>query len=168
MPIFKRIKLLDNLKASGQELDRNCNAATRIKNVTGATLAVNEFDHEGRIITLNAAAGVAVTLPASVGGGAKYKFIIGTTITSVGTTIKVANTTDAFQGWSNYVGDDAAALTGFIAVAGTDDTVTLNGTTTGGYVGDTVEFIDVGAGRWQVEIFGKATGGEATPFSATV
>jgi hypothetical protein len=57
---------------------------------------------------------------------------------------------------------------GFIASAGSDDTITWNGTTTGGYVGDMIEIEDIASGLFQVKVLGKATGTEATPFSAAV
>lgn len=136
--------------------------------LTSAT-AVTRAGYAGRSTVLSNATGFAVTLPAATGSGDRYNFIIGTTVTSGSMTIKVANSSDAFQGFSMVVSDDAGGpVKGFIAAAGTDDTVTLNGTTTGGYVGDVISFIDIAANRFQVEVRGKATGTEATPFSATV
>jgi len=54
--------------------------------------------------------------------------------------------------------------------AGTsDDTVTLNGTTTGGVdIGDWIEFEDITATAWAVRGFITQSGTEATPFSDTV
>lgn len=136
---------------------------------TASTLTVTAAAHAGAVVTLNRAAGIAVTLPAAAGTGYRYRFVIGTTVTSNSTTIKVANASDAMQGFSNVISDDAGGpAKGFIVAAGTDDTITFNGTTTGGYVGDMVEVIDVATNRFQVSVFGKATGTEATPFSATV
>ena len=139
-----------------------------IVNVTASTLTVTALAHAGRLVTINAAAGCAVTLPASLGVGDEYEFLIGTTITSNSTTIKAANASDAYQGFQMVVSDNSAAVLGYIAVAGTDDTVSFNGTTTGGYVGDRVTVRDVAANKFQVEVQGKATGTEATCFSATV
>lgn len=137
--------------------------------VTGSSVTITQAAHAGRVVNLSRAAGIAVTLPAASGSGSVYRFVIGTTITSNSTTIKVANTSDAMQGFSMIVSDDAGGpVKGFIAAAGTDDTITFNGTTTGGYIGDTVEIIDIATNVFQVRILGKATGTEATPFSATV
>jgi hypothetical protein len=136
--------------------------------VTTSTLTATVASHAGRVVTLSRAAGVAVTLPAASGSGAKFQFLVKTTVTTPSTTIKVANSSDAFIGFSNIVSDDPAACKGFIAAALSDDTVTLNGTTTGGYAGDLVTLEDVAANVWAVRVFGKATGTEATPFSATV
>lgn len=149
--------------------DGHFKGGNSIVNATASTLAVTSAIHAGKTVTLNRAAGIAVTLPAASGSGDKYRFVVGTTVTSNSTTIKVANSSDAVQGFSMVVSDDAGGpVKGFIASAGTDDTVTFNGTTTGGYIGDVAEFEDVAANVWEVTVRGKATGTEATPFSATV
>ncbi|RTL52930.1 MAG: hypothetical protein EKK40_07065 [Bradyrhizobiaceae bacterium] len=135
-------------------------------NLTASTALDSSYND--KTVKLNAAAGLTVTLPAATGSGFKVKIVVGTTVTSNGYIIQVANSTDAYQGFSLIVSDDTAAVKGFIASAGSDDTVTLNGTTTGGYVGDVVEIEDIESGKFQVSVTGKATGTEATPFSAAV
>jgi hypothetical protein len=65
------------------------------------------------------------------------------------------------------VSDNTAAVLGF-ATAAASDTITLNGTTLGGIVGDHIEIIDAITGTFAVRVFTAATGTEATPFSATV
>ena len=135
--------------------------------VTGATLTCSRDVHGGRVTAINAAAGCAVTLPNATGTGAEYRFFIGTTITSNSTTIKVNNASDVMSGRAFVISDGAAAVLGY-ATAATDDTITLNGTTLGGYAGDVIEIIDAIAGTYLVKVLTKATGTEATPFSATV
>lgn len=135
--------------------------------VTGATLTCNRDVHGGRVTAINAAAGCAVTLPNATGTGSEYRFFIGTTITSNSTTIKVNNATDVMSGRAFVISDNSAAVLGY-ATAATDDTITLNGTTLGGYAGDMIEIIDAYPGIFQVKVLTKATGTEATPFSATV
>lgn len=137
-----------------------------VQTITASTSADASFN--GKTVVLTAAAGLTITLPEATGSGWRTRFVLGATVTSNSTVIKVANTTDAFVGFSQIVSDNAAAVLGYIASAGTDDTVTLNGTTTGGYIGDIIEVEDIAAGRFLVHIVGKATGTEATPFSATV
>ena len=134
---------------------------------TTASIVCSREVHAGRTITINAAAGCAVTLPAATGTGSVYRFFIGTTITSNSTTIKVANATDVMSGRAYVISDGAAAVLGY-ATAATDDTITLNGTTLGGFAGDLIEIIDAIAGTYLVSVNTKATGTEATPFSATV
>lgn len=138
----------------------------RIVNVTDSTVTISEENHEGLTITLNRAAGIAVTLPAATGGGGRYKFIIGTTVTSNSTTIKVVGN-DIMVGHA-LLAQDGGDTSVMFETAADSDTVTLNGSTTGGIAGGVVELIDMAADTWHVQAFGSATGTEATPFSATV
>jgi hypothetical protein len=135
--------------------------------ITGATLTCTKDVHAGRTTVISAVAGCAVTLPAATGTGSVYRFIIGSTITSNSTTIKVANTTDVMTGRAFVISDNTAAVLGF-ATAASSDTITLNGTTLGGLAGDHIEIIDAITGTFAVRVFTAATGTEATPFSATV
>lgn len=153
--------------ATAAELNRAADASTRIVNATAATLTVTEALHDSKVVTLNRAAGVAVTLPAATGSGTKLHFVLGTTVTSVGTTIKVVGN-DIMTGVALMAADTAGDVVLAFETAADSDTITLNGTTTGGYKGDSVELIDMAADLWFVRIVGSATGTEATPFSATV
>jgi len=53
--------------------------------ITDATLAVTQALHEGKLVVLDRAGGVAVTLPAATGSGARYRFFVKTTFTTAGT-----------------------------------------------------------------------------------
>ena len=134
---------------------------------TGATLTCTKDVHAGRTTVISAVAGCAVTLPAATGTGSVYRFVIGSTITSNSTTIKVANAIDVMSGRAFVISDNTAAVLGF-ATGATSDTITLNGTTLGGIIGDHIEIIDAITGTFAVRVFTAATGTEATPFSATV
>ena len=134
--------------------------------LTGATATVTAADHAGRTVLLNRAAGQALTLPAATGSGNSYKFFVLTTITSNSTTIKVVGN-DVMSG-AAIVANDTDASASIFETAADSDTITFNGTTTGGIRGATVELQDVAADLWSVRIVGAATGTEATPFSATV
>lgn len=136
---------------------------TRIVNATAATLTVTKDAHAGRLITLNRAGGIAVTLPAATGSGDPYEFLVGTTFTSDGT-IKVVG--DDTMAGTLAVSTDAAGVV--IPTGATSDTITMNGTTTGGVKGSYVKLIDVAADLWAVSGGLVSTGVEATPFSATV
>lgn len=161
------VSTLSGILATTAEINRAADVSTRVVNVTAATLAVTVAAHDSKIVTLNKADGIAVTLPAASGTGAKYQFILGTTITSVGTTIKVANASDVMTGTALLAqdGGDTAVM---FETAATSDTITLNGSTTGGIKGDSVELIDIATNLWWVRVVGSATGVEATPFSASV
>lgn len=152
--------------ATAAEINAAADASSRIVDATAATLAVTQAVHDGKVVTLNRAAGIAVTLPAASGSGARLHFIVGTTVTSNTSTVKVVGD-DTMVG-AAIVAQDAADTAVVFEASGTDDTITLNGTTTGGIKGDSVELIDIAADLWHVRVVGSATGIEATPFSATV
>lgn len=134
---------------------------------TASTLAVTAVLHAGRTITLNRAAGIAVTLPAATGTGNIYRFVMVAAVTSNTTTIKVANATDIMTGNAYVVSDGAAAVLGYTTGA-SDDTITLDGSTKGGLKGDLFVITDVATNVFHVQAMTAATGTEATPFSATV
>jgi hypothetical protein len=157
--------LLNNGELSGDVI--GAVVATPPISATGATLTCSRDVHGGRVTVISAAAGCAVTLPNATGTGSVFRFFIGTTITSNSTTIKVSNATDVMSGRAFVISDGAAAVLGY-ATATSSDTITLDGTTTGGYAGDFIEIVDAIAGTFAVRVFTKATGTEATPFSATV
>lgn len=137
----------------------------KVVNTTG-DLTLTQALHSGAVVTVNAAAGAALTLPAATGSGALFKIIIGTTITSNSTTIKVVGN-DTMVGFA-HVAQDGGDTSVLFGASGTDDTITLNGTTTGGTKGDVIDLIDIAADLWHVNMVTTATGTEATPFSATV
>lgn len=128
--------------------------------------------NSGTLFALNAAAGMAVTLPAATGTGNHFGFVITTTITSNSTTIKVANSTDVIAGVATMGSAGGTSLstgtTSTGAVSGQSDTITFNGTTTGGIIGSYVDIYDVATGIFLVEVHGVCSGTAATPFSATV
>lgn len=137
-----------------------------IVSATAATLTVTAASHAGRTVILDRAAGQAVTLPAATGSGNAYRFFVATTITSNTTTIKVVG--DDVMAGVAIVANDTDASASIFETASTSDTITFNGTDTGGIRGATVELQDVAADLWSVRVIGAATGSEATPFSATV
>jgi hypothetical protein len=135
--------------------------------VTG-NITANSAANAGRTNLLNVAAGATVTLPAAAGTGNSYRFAVQTTVTSNSYIVKVANSTDVMAGRALVITDNAAdAVIGFETTA-SSDTITLNGTTTGGIKGDTIELVDIASGLWLVTVNTSATGTEVTPFSATV
>lgn len=150
------------------EVNRACDDSTRVVDVTAATLTVTLAAHDKKFITLNRAAGIAVTLPAAAGTGAEYKFFINTTVTSNSTTIKGANASDIMTGRAYTESDNASDACIAFATGASDDTITFNGTTTGGIKGDMVIVRDVATNLFHVEVRNSATGVEVTPFSATV
>lgn len=159
------LNIMDGVLATTAELNRIADVSTRVVNVTGASVTIDEATHEGKIVTLNRAAGIAVTLPAATGGGGKYRFIVGTTFTSSATIKVVGN--DTMKGLA-LVAQDGGDTSVVFETAADSDTITFDGTTTGGLVGADVELIDIAADTWFVNVRTAATGSEASPFSATV
>lgn len=151
------------------DIVRKSSVATRNVQVNSAAFTVVQNTHEGRNLLLNNA-GVAttVTLPAATGSGAIYRFTVAAVNTS-GYAIKVPVGTNLFKGTIlNTKQDGAGVLRGFTNGT-TDDTITLNGTTTGGaFVGDWVEIQDIAALTWATTGSVTATGTVATCFSDTV
>lgn len=135
--------------------------------VTPITASITLFPdtYAGRTGLLSAAAGLTVTLPAATGTGASYTLTVGTTVTSNGYIVKVANATDIIQGVVSLTTDIAGTA---MPTAGTTDTITMNGSTTGGLKGSSVTLQDVASGLWHLTGELICTGTEATPFSATV
>lgn len=156
-----------NITATAAEINRNTDASTRLV-AAGGTLAMTEASHEGKIIALDTAAGSVVTLPASTGGGAVYRFLVTVTATSNSHVIKVANASDEFRGYVVQDSDTATAPNIWWA-ADNDDTITLNRTTTGlAAQGEYFEIVDAVLNHYFVQGYSQASGTEATPFSATV
>lgn len=153
------------IAATAAEINRAADASTRIVNCTAATLAVTEALHDGKVITLNRAGGIAVTLPAATGSGTVLKFIVGTTFTSSATIKVTGNDTMAGNAILAQDGGDTAVM---FEAGATADTITMDGSTTGGLQGADVELIDIATDLWFVNYRSAATGTEATPFSATV
>lgn len=130
-----------------------------ISNATGSLAVTGALDE--LTVTLNAAAGQAVTLPAATGTGLNVKFVIGTTITSNTTTITAAGA-DVYTGTIVHNNISTNAATGWSSTA--NQIITMNGSTQGGKAGDWIELIDLAAGVWYVTGITSGAGG-ATPFS---
>ena len=136
-----------------------------------ATDAVTIVEHAGRTLLLGEVGGNAaltLTLPAATGTGAVYKFIVSVTNTS-NYKIQVADATDTIDGIMMYLDEDGTAVTAFPTVAASD-TITLNGGTTGGIVGDYLELIDIATNQYHVRGVMRVAAGAnpATPFTAAV
>jgi hypothetical protein len=161
------LNIMDGVLATTAEINRAADVSTRMV-AAGGTLAMTEAAHEGKIIKLDTAAGSVVTLPASTGGGAVYRFLVTTTATSNSHIIKVANASDEFRGFVVQDASEATAPNIWWA-ADNDDTITLNRTTSGlAAQGEYFEIVDAVLNHYYVKGYSQASGAEETPFSATV
>ena len=149
-----------------------------------ATVALTVSTHAGRIVHNDAAGAVTYTLPAvnatadsAVAGpgpdlnnvnnvGATFTII--NSITKTGSLIvQVANSTDVMSGGAFYIDDSSDNVVGF-ETASASDTITLNGSTTGGVTFSKIVCTVLASGKWKVDVVSGCTGTPATPFSAAV
>jgi hypothetical protein len=140
--------------------------------------------HAGRIVHNDAAGAVTYTLPAvnatadsAVAGpgpdinnlnnvGATFTII--NSITKTGDlVVQVANSTDVMSGGAFFIDDTSDNVVGFETVAASD-TITLNGSTTGGVTYAKIVCTVLGTGLWSVSVHTGCTGSPATCFSAAV
>lgn len=161
---------LTGILATAAELNRAADVSTRIVPVTTATLALTVADHDGKILELAKADGIALTLPSLAASlGAWFRIRIKTTLTAASSIKSVAGT-DIMVGHALMGNNSDNTVVDFQALASdTFDTIDLftTGNTTGGFEGQEIEIIG-GTGRWYVSIRGDAAGSEATPFQNTV
>jgi hypothetical protein len=158
----------ENLAIKAKDLDLSGAMSGPALVAAGSTLTMTNGAHAGRIIALNTATGSIVTLPASTGLGAVYKFLVTVTATSNSHIIKVGNVTDEMRGYVIQDSDTATAPNTWWA-ADNDDTITLNRTTSGlAAQGEYFVVVDAVLNHFYVQGYSQANGTEVTPFSATV
>lgn len=164
------LNTLTGITSTTAELNRATDISGRVVTLA-VTTAITEAAHEGRTVLMTGAGGARTfTLPAATGGGGKYRFVVGEVNTS-NYLIKASAGTMLFKGLiiGQSATDSATDAARTWAAGSTDDTITLNGTTTGGVkLGDWIEFEDVAATMWAVKGMITQSGSEATPFSDTV
>ena len=136
-----------------------------LSTVTAATVTINADAHVGMPVVLNRAAGCVATLPAATGSGNTYNFI-GAIDATGDQKVQVANASDTMAGVA-FLGNDSAGASCFYTAAASD-TITLDGSTTGGLKGWRVTCTDMAANTWAVMVMSEASGTEATPLSAAV
>lgn len=167
------VKFLDTtaLTATTKEINRACDVSARIVTWATTSLSVTEALHDGKTIMMSCAtsplAASTATLPAATGSGTRIRFRVGV-VNTANYLIKVASASDIMQGSITSLQDSADTVVGW-ETASDSDTITLNGTTTGGVsIGDMIELEDIASGVWAVSGRTTSSGTEATPFSATV
>ena len=81
--------------------------------------------------------------------------------------VQVANSTDVMSGGALFIDDSSDNVVGFETVSASD-TITLNGSTTGGVTFSKIVCTVLASGKWKVDVVSGCTGTPATPFSAAV
>ena len=175
-----------NTTFQGPVTSKNGFITTGPANVVDAdsSVALTVATHAGRIVHNNAAGAVTYTLPAinansdsAVAGpgadlnnlsnvGAKFEIL--SSITKTGDlVVQVANSNDVMVGGAKFIDDSSDNMVGFETVAASD-TITLNGTTTGGVTFAKITCTAISSTQWKVDVESGCTGTPATPFSAAV
>jgi len=126
-------------------------------------------DESGAVVVFNAAAGFTTTLPAACDNGTFFEFVIGTTVTSVGLKVITGAATELMVGnIINTDTDSSDAVASWKSLVGTSNiSFTLNGTTSGGLIGDRIVVTKVTSTKWQVTGTILATGVVVTPFATS-
>ena len=175
-----------NTTFQGPVTSKNGFITTGPANVVDAdsSTSLTVASHAGRIVHNNAAGAVTYTLPAInansdsaiAGPGADINnlsnigatFEIFSSITKTGDlVVQVANSNDVMVGGAKFIDDTSDNMVGFETVAASD-TITLNGTTTGGVTFAKITCTAISSTQWKVDVESGCTGSPATPFSAAV
>lgn len=132
---------------------------------SGATVTLTAAQ-SGSLVEFDRAAGIVYTLPAA-SVGLEYEFVIVTTITS--NAAKVITPASVFLlGSINTIATDASnAWATWTADGSTIRSISMNGTTTGGYAGARFSIECVSSTQWVITGRTPATGTVATPFATS-
>jgi len=132
---------------------------------TDATKTLTESD-SGKLVYLNKATGVIITLPAAK-VGLSYDFLVGTSVTSNNYKIITASTTEFMKGQLISIDTDTSNVLAYDQIGNgtTHRAVTMNGTTTGGLIYTRFTVWAVSTTLWAVEGRNYGSGTVATPFA---
>lgn len=141
----------------------------RVVTVTTTNVTITRASHDLKDIVLNRAAGITATLPAADADslGSKFTFYIPTSLSGT-TKIKAANAADTIMGRVQVDASLASNAPVSFSAGSTADTISLNGTTTGGKKGDRFVLTVVASNQWAAYGETQATGTSATPFVVSV
>lgn len=140
------------------------NGAPRV--VKNAATVLTAADN-GALCVWGAAAGYLYTLPTAV-AGLWFDFVVAVTITSVGAKVITAGASEFILGSFLQIPDTAAQIVAQNANGTNIRSWNGNGTTTGGYAGDSFRLTAISATQWVVSHgVGLATGSEATPWATS-
>lgn len=132
-----------------------------VESVLGAQ-AVRKITDVTSLSRLSVVGAQTFNLPAATGKGGLYRYFVG--ITATGSKIWKAAGTDLIQGQCTNASSGTPST--FVTAANTN-TITFNGTTSGGVIGSMVELWDAAPGVWAVQVSACASGVATTCFSNT-
>lgn len=148
-PVITRVRRLDRTVAT-------------VTAAASGTTALRYITMAAQWIRTTIVGAQTFNLPAATGKGGMYRFFIG--ITATGNKVIKAAGTNLLQGQASIA---SSGTSGTFATAANTNTITLNGTTTGGVIGTMVELWDMAPGVWAVQVNAVGTGVAATCFSNT-
>jgi hypothetical protein len=102
-----------------------------------------------------------INIPAATGKSGGFNIFIG--VTATGNKVIKAAGTSLLQGVATMAG----TTSGIFPSAANTNTITLNGSTTGGIIGTLIRLRDAAPGVWQTEVVSVGSGTQTTPFSNT-
>lgn len=117
-----------------------------------------------RTMLLNNTAGLTVNLPNATGSGYSYNFFVAATAATGNYVVQRGTTADVMSG---VCITGKSTVTSDWLTASNSNTITLNGTTQGGILGDYIDLKDVATNQWQLKMVTSSSGTIATPFSNT-
>lgn len=120
--------------------------------------------YANRPLLWNSATGAPLVLPAATGTGNTFSFRIGTSVTSGSLTFSDGSAHLYGQHLATTDGSSAQPATTSFAVSAAT-TITLNGTTKGGLIGDEIVFVDLATNKYAVQMRTRTTGTAATSAS---
>ncbi len=137
--------------------------------LTGAKALSELRQGDRQLVTMNAPAGQALTLPYATGKGGTYRLLVGASITSNTSTISTQSgnnpKTGARDGLYGVIGVASSGTPNGFTSTGAAHVITMNGSTQGGLAGSYIELEDVTPGKWRVRGTMCGSGVAATPFS---
>ena len=143
--------------------------ANRVPVTLTATVALTAALHANRILYVTGTAAAAYTLPEATGTGNQYIVYMGEVNTNGMTLVTPDLVNSLMYGKANMLDVDATAATAFFTVtAGDSNTITWDGTTKGGQIGDFMIATDLATDVFAVHAECRVPAGSnvASPFSA--
>lgn len=132
-----------------------------VSTISAATTTLSMLRQGVQYLRTTVATAQTINIPAATGKSGGFNIFIG--VTATGNKVIKAAGSSLFQ--------DVAVMTGGTAgsfgSASNTNTITFNGSTTGGVIGTLVELRDVAPNVWSVKVHSCGTGIQTTPFSNT-
>jgi hypothetical protein len=126
-------------------------------------------DESGALCQLDVASGVTYTLPALTAAliGMQFEFATTVTVTSNSHKVVTADTSTFLVGQVQMITAGSATTLAAAANGTTHRSLTSNGTTTGGVIGDRFRVTAISATQWLIDGVVAGTGTLATPFATS-